>query len=91
MKITKRQLRRIIREEKARLISEQAAHGGSMMVNPAESQELYSLVDDALQLLRSARYHDVVNSLPPQIGKDVETAMDRLFDVIGTLDAIVEV
>ena len=50
MKITKRQLRRIIKEEKARLLSEQAGNNEALILVDAIQYALYDSIVDELKL-----------------------------------------
>jgi len=64
MKITKRQLRRIIKEEKQKLLNEN--------VPSAVGMEILSIKDALVDILTGVRYHD------DELAEDLELQIDRL-------------
>ena len=64
MKITKRQLRRIIKEEKQKLLNEN--------VPSAAGMEILSIKDALVDILVGVRYHD------DELAEDLELQIDRL-------------
>lgn len=64
MKITKRQLRRIIKEEKQRVLNEN--------VPSALGMEILSIKDALVDILAGVRYHD------DELAEDLELQIERL-------------
>ena len=64
IKITKRQLRRIIKEEKSKLLSENVPSSVGM--------EILSIKDALFDILMGVRYHD------DELAGDLELQIDRL-------------
>jgi hypothetical protein len=64
MKITKRQLKRIIKEEKAKLLNEN--------VPSALGMEILSIKDALFDILMGVRYHD------EELAEDLELQIERL-------------
>ncbi len=64
MKITKRQLRRIIKEEKQKLLNEN--------VPSALGMEILSIKDALVDILAGVRYHD------DELAEDLELQIERL-------------
>ena len=64
MKITKRQLRRIIKEEKQKLLNEN--------VPSALGMEILSIKDALFDILMGVRYHD------EELAEDLELQIERL-------------
>jgi len=64
MKVTKRQLQRIIKEEKAKLLNEN--------VPSALGMEILSIKDALFDILMGVRYHD------EELAEDLELQIERL-------------
>jgi len=67
MKITKRQLRRIIKEEKTKILNENAP-------SPL-GHELLSIKDALVDILAGVRYHD------EELAEDLSLQIDRLLQL----------
>ena len=67
MKITKRQLRRIIKEEKQKLLNEN--------VPSALGMEILSIKDALFDILMGVRYHD------EELAADLEMQIERLREI----------
>ena len=67
MKITKRQLRKIIKEEKQKLLNEN--------VPSALGMEILSIKDALFDILMGVRYHD------EELAADLELQIERLRDL----------
>ena len=67
MKITKRQLRKIIKEEKQKLLNEN--------VPSALGMEILSIKDALFDILMGVRYHD------EELAEDLELQIERLRDL----------
>ncbi len=67
MKITKRQLRRIIKEEKQKLLNEN--------VPSALGMEILSIKDALFDILMGVRYHD------EELAEDLELQIERLREI----------
>jgi len=67
MKITKRQLQRIIKEEKQKLLSEN--------VPSALGMEILSIKDALFDILMGVRYHD------EELAADLEMQIERLREI----------
>ena len=81
MKITKRQLRRIIKEEKQKLLKE--ASPADMSMHDAKKQnvpsalgmEILSIKDALFDILMGVRYHD------EELAQDLELQIERLREI----------
>ena len=76
MKITKRQLRRIIREEKARLLKEASEVGPEL---GQEESQLISAIEQFFDKYAAVTGLDPMN-MQPNDRENVVSAMQRIFD-----------
>ena len=76
MKITKRQLRRIIKEEKAKLLSEASEVGPELR---QEESQLISAIEQFFDKYAMVVGLDPMN-MPPNDRENVISAMQRVFD-----------
>jgi len=78
MKITKRQLRKIIREEKARLISEQVGNNEALILVDAIQYAVYDSIVDELRL-RPEELESVRDSLLSKQA-EITVAIENAFE-----------
>ena len=92
MKITKRQLRRIIREEKARLLSEQKP--SEMSVHDAAEHYAGSMSDktaSAIQMLQTAHANleDLVYNVDERAAQEINKQLILIEDAIHALGGVI--
>ena len=95
MKITKRQLKRIIREEKAKILRMTESYGAPVSPpTPAAAGKFAGQMGDAtagaVQLLQTVYYNldDVSTGVEPDIVAELEMQMELIKDAIHALGAV---
>ncbi len=90
MKITKRQLRRIIREEKARILSEQSDKDAARAILE-KLNKIIKTVEDAAGTLEQEKRSDGVAlkiELQAEALKALRNLLDEYFDKFGSLSPV---